>query len=416
LKGQMKRMASALVFLGIIALISAQGPPVQPRKAKPTAEIIRDAGYECEEHWVTTEDGYILALHRIPHGINNKDENVTRPVVYVQHGILCSSTDWVIATPSKGLGYLLADAGYDVWLGNYRGNTNSRNHTTLNPDSWINHQFWQFSWDEMGHYDIPAMIGKILEVTGEEELFYVGHSMGTTAYMGPMAYWHPDIMDKVILANFMAPVAGEAGMGGPLGYIANAGWLIDDILSLLGIGEFLPSGWLMDMLANLFCKEGEATQGICENILFVLLGYDYAQANKTLLPDILEHTPAGTSTHSLLQYAQEHSSGEFKGYDWGTKKKNLQHHGTEEPPVYDLGAVTTPLALYWSDNDYFTMPEDIMTTIMGLQTVLPGMNHEIQYKKWTHTDFMWGVDADTYIYHKIIANIEFCRINDCRNL
>jgi predicted alpha/beta hydrolase len=40
-----------------------------------------------------------------------------------------------------------------------------------------------FSWDEMGTYDIPASIGKILEVSGQQKLFYIGHSMGTTGFM-----------------------------------------------------------------------------------------------------------------------------------------------------------------------------------------------------------------------------------------
>ena len=41
--------------------------------------------------------------------------------------------------------YVLADNGYDVWLGNYRGNRYSRRHLTLNPDSLFNRDFWQFS-------------------------------------------------------------------------------------------------------------------------------------------------------------------------------------------------------------------------------------------------------------------------------
>ena len=40
-----------------------------------------------------------------------------------------------------------------------------------------------FSWDEMGTFDLPAMIGKVLEVTGQEKIFYIGHSMGTTGYL-----------------------------------------------------------------------------------------------------------------------------------------------------------------------------------------------------------------------------------------
>ena len=101
----------------------------------------------------------------------------------------------ILCTSQTCSGYILADAGYDVWLGNYRGNTYSRNHTYLNPDAWLNHHFWDFTWDEMAKYDIPSMVEKILEVTGEEEIFYAGHSMGTTAFMA-MGHYRPDILDR----------------------------------------------------------------------------------------------------------------------------------------------------------------------------------------------------------------------------
>ena len=38
----------------------------------------------------------------------------------------------------------------------------------------------------------------------------------------------------------------------------------------MGIGEFLPSNWLVDCLSSLFCHEGDITQGVCTSILFVL--------------------------------------------------------------------------------------------------------------------------------------------------
>ena len=48
-------------------------------------------------------------------------------------------------------------------------------------------------------------------------------------------------------------------------------------MGLMGIGEFLPDSFLIDCLASLFCHEGEITQGLCTNILFVLCGFDEAQ-------------------------------------------------------------------------------------------------------------------------------------------
>ena len=105
--------------------------------------------------------------------------------------------------------------------------------------------------------------------------------------------------------------------------------------------------------------------------------------------------------------------GGFHGYDWGSDKLNYQHHNGPVP-IYELGKVVTPVALYWGDNDWFAMPDDIFQTIVGFPNIVGGMNHEVDYEKWTHLDFLWGIDADKLVYSFLLDNLDTCRAKDCR--
>merc|ERR1712241_282188 len=416
--GSYLKMKALIRVVAVLVCATAASEALSPlvhkdvRNNLPTDELIRSNGYPAETHWVTTEDGYILAIHRIPHGKDNREKE-DRPVVFLQHGLLCSSADWVVADPSKGLGYMLADAGYDVWMGNYRGNSYSRNHTYFDPNEQEG-GFWNFAWDEMAKYDIPSQIEKVLELSGATELQYIGHSMGTTAFMA-MHHYRTDIGEKIRLAHLLSPVAYVGHMESPIHWIAGLGDAINSLLHLFGIGEFLPSNLLMDCLAALFCHAG-ITQGICTNILFVLCGYDEPQMNKTLLPDILHHTPAGASTVTVLHYAQEILSDDFAGYDWGSKENNFHHHGAEGVPSYKLSDVTTPVAVYWGQNDWLAAPEDVLRTIAELPNIVDGMLHMIEYELWNHLDFLWANDVDKYVYADVLANMERCQVEDCRSI
>lgn len=59
------------------------------------------------------------------------------------HGFIASAENWLLKS-EKSLAFLLADNGFDVWLGNARGNRHSRRHKTLNPDT--DEEFWNFSY------------------------------------------------------------------------------------------------------------------------------------------------------------------------------------------------------------------------------------------------------------------------------
>lgn len=122
-------------------------------------------GYPAETYTVNTTDGYLLTMHRIPCGKYNCLQRGKGQPVLLQHGLLSSSADWVVCGPEKGLAYILADAGYDVWMGNARGNVYSQKHIRLKVDDPI---FWDFSWHEMAIYDVPASIDFLYDLRGME--------------------------------------------------------------------------------------------------------------------------------------------------------------------------------------------------------------------------------------------------------
>jgi len=370
----------------------------------PTPVIIENAGYPVETHISTTDDGYILTIHRIPHGKDGPTG--PRPVVFVQHGLLCSSADWVLSYPTKALAFILSDAGYDVWLGNYRGNTYSRAHLHFDPDTDLD--YWQFSWDEMGKYDLPAMINLALDTTKQEKLFYIGHSMGTTGFM-VMSNLRPEMNDKIELASFLAPVAYMQHAKTPLHYLGPFADSIDWILeTLFGIGEFLPSNAFMDALADLLCDEDSVPE-LCGSVLFLLCGFDSAQLNMTLLDTIVHHTPAGASSKTLVHYAQEmssHNDYEFCMYDFG-KRENRERYGQDTPPVYSIEKITAPVAAYWSENDWMAAPEDVIKLTSRLPNLFK--SYDVPFPKWNHLDHLWGMDADTLVYSEVLKNMELVR-------
>lgn len=199
-----------------------------------------------------------------------------------------------------------------MWMGNVRGNKYSRNHTYLDPDD--SDEFWDFSWEEIGYYDLPTMIDFALQTSGHENLYYVGHSQGTTTFF-VMTSMRPDYNSKIKAQFSLAPIGYMNHMASPLMHII-AFWQepLGVLLNLIGVREFLPSNNFMALLGDALCGDGDFTQILCSNALFAICGFSKHEMNATLLPVLTGHTPAGSSTKQMLHYAQEVNSGSILIY------------------------------------------------------------------------------------------------------
>jgi len=166
--------------------------------------------YILNEYWVKTEDGYLNKLFHISLTQDEKDKltdaqqkNLKKPTL-LQHGLLDSSDCWFIAA-EKSVGFHLVNSGYDVWVGNNRGNKYSQSHTDPNISRY---DYWDFCWDEMGIYDLPAFYQFIMDATGKDKITYFGHSEGTSQmFVGGVDDHSKDFLTKHTEKFFaLAPV------------------------------------------------------------------------------------------------------------------------------------------------------------------------------------------------------------------
>ncbi|XP_055849510.1 lipase 1-like [Episyrphus balteatus] len=359
-------------------------------------QLIAKYGYPVEIHHVTTKDGFILELHRIP---------LPRAVpVLLIHGLFDSSSTFVIMGPDKGLAYFLYDMGYDVWMVNCRGNIYSKKHITLNPS---NPEFWNYTFHEIGIYDLPASIDYILPTTNFKRLHLIGHSQGGSAFL-IMCSILPEYNRKIISMSGLAPAAFIGENKSPivdiLSYFQEP---ITNFYKSIGRHEFLTNLDFVKRFGANICKEGRTTQALCTNGIFLLTGFDENQINKTMLPVILSHTPSGGSLKNVLHFGQLRKSGRFRQYDYG-KMGNIQKYGRKTPPDYDLSKVTGKVAIYYAKNDYLTVPRDMEKLIQGLPNVVE--KYLVEYPQFNHIDFVWGVNARELVYYELLRVMKLIQI------
>ncbi|XP_025198770.1 lipase 3-like isoform X2 [Melanaphis sacchari] len=359
-----------------------------------TVEIIQNNGYDVEVHNVITADGYILELHRIPRSRNGQEPTRNHPIL-IHHGILGTSADWVLAGADMSLPMQLADDGYDVWMANCRGNTYSRKHISM---TYKQKSFWNFSLHEVGKYDIPATIDYILLKSNTQQLHYIGYSMGSCVFF-IMASERPEYQPKIRSQISLAPVAFLSNTRSSLRFIAPYAKVMNIMFQRMWKGMLMPQSGMQRFLASTICREKITQKMICEKcIIFSVCGSDPYHFDTKLIPLIMGHFPAGTSSNLAAHFAQFILKDSFGQYDYG-RTLNLRHYNSTEPPTYNLKSIKVPITLIYGENDILADTTDVLKLKAQLPMVLDAFPANSPY--FNHVDFLWSSNVTEQINNPI---------------
>jgi lysosomal acid lipase/cholesteryl ester hydrolase len=393
----------------------------EPDLERDFVELVVSKGYQVEEHFVQTSDGYILGLHRLlprvscpPADLSSSAPNTVAPntvtldgekfvfhggsnaggkrrVVFFQHGFMQNSEAFIIRGPGKSLPYMLADLGYDVWLGNNRGNKYSYKHVNLSPNE---DKFWDYCIDHLATFDIPAMLEYVLAETGVERLSYVGFSQGTAQGFAAFSI-NAKLAQKIDLFVALAPSTRVKELRNPI--VAALTTSKPQLLFLL-FGKKMMLGsslfWRKVLTYDLYAK-------LIDNMMHFLFGWKCDNIANNEKPLLYSHLYSYASVKCMVHWFQITRARRFQMFDeniqvapWGNNRWKAY-----ALPAYHPSQIKCPMALFCGDRD--TVPDT-----EWLLKEVPAPTYVHREPTYEHLDFLWAHNAPERVYSKVIELIE----------
>ena len=393
-------------------------------------KLVSENGFRLETHSITTQDGYILTVHRVVDmeekydKIENKYNSILiRKPVIIGHCIYCTSQMYFVNSPMRisrtdwkrklnqytnnnnehcgdNFGFCLASQNrYDVWVPNFRGNKYSLGH--FNTNSVTNPDYWKFSFQEKAQYDLPAVIQLVQKVTGQQKVAYIGYSQGTIMMFALLAE-QPHY--ATIIKPFIAWAPGLF-MGTGATNMRRISYLLQPLLRQLA-GPYFP---MSSHFLQTHCR-GPILSRICARSFDLLFGPSNSW-NYTRWPVYARSTSHG-SNWELVHIFQLIQAGRLQKFDYGSKESNLLHYGNvvDLPPRYPIENIPshTKIVLINGKTDWCMTPDDIDRTVAFLRPRLGSnlIHYEIPSKSWSHLDFVFGQGAGRLVYDKTIEFLD----------
>lgn len=400
--------------------------------------LARSRGFSIEEHKVITHDQYVLTIHNLINPMLKRSQ--LKGVIILQHGILSSSSFYLMnsspqldipayrplrkgrnCSTTNNLAFTLANAGYDVWLTNFRGSQYCRQHVVFKSSD---PEYWDFNVDHLIYFDLKAFVDYVLEYTKTDKYTYIGHSLGSTVGLGALTV-HKDspITKKLSCSIYMAPVASTRYMRGNLYPLFRAasmlyrslapfpGTTVASFFRLICAYLSRTCLWAIDSLAGPDSGRNKTPLVDRANDEDEDKDEDVSQSPNYLLASVMQQA---ASLQMIKHIIQVHKSGRLSRFDYGSDI-NLKVYGSKLPPLYDLTKIDEPhlkMALVGGDGDAISTPAEVDYIFERVSKSRIGLLERIRVptNPFNHVDMVLSKEAGKLVNQQII---DFIVRNKC---
>lgn len=140
---------------------------------------------------------------------------------------------------------------------------------------------------------------------------------------------------------------------------------------------------------------------LCYQTAFSIIGPDLLQMpDENIITAIVTYFPAGTSWKNLRHYLQNAMSADFQAHNLG-HFENMRRYKEFFPPRYNLSAITAPVALFYSTNDYLSHQAGARLLAYQLPHLV-GL-YKVPFPYFNHLDYVFARDSRVLLYDSILC-------------
>ena len=328
----------------------------------------------------TAGDGFQCNLVHV----RGEREPIKGPVLLV-HGSGVSANIFRPPT-SHTLVDTLVDAGYDVWLENWRASI------ALPPNKW--------TLDQAAIFDHPYAVRHVVKETGQERIKAIVHCQGSTSFMlGAIAGLMPQVTTIVSNAVSLHPIIPTLSAM-KVRFVGAFSYFIDYMNPQWGLHAPTVPAKLIDALVRL--THHECSNPVCKHVSFTYgAGFPSLWRHENLTDEVHEWIKgefAACPMTFFLQMGRSVRAGRIVAVDG---RSELPPDVLARPPETDARIAFVAGA----DNQCF-LPESQRRSFEYFDKLRPNFHSLHVFPKYSHLDPVIGKDAPRDIFPTLVRELD----------